>query len=93
MQAGEKIVIRVEYLGLFIRLAGISGEYLTLGKGSSLEELLETVFTRRPSLEKGNRSLFAAVNKKPITAPRAAWKEILLQDGDQVLLGVKVIGG
>ena len=93
MAPGRSMDVRVEYLGLLTRLAGLTGEIYSLKEGSSLQELMEAVLERRPSLQKGNKSFFIAINKKAISAARQKWSEIGLQPADTVIIGVKIIGG
>ncbi len=88
-----EIKVGVEYMGLIAKLAGRDKEQYTLPEGANVEILLQLILSRHEALNKGKSALFIAVNKKALPAHPPAWREHRLYADDQVMLGVKLIGG
>ncbi len=89
----EIMTIDVDYMGLIANLTGKDGERFELTEGSSLDDLLNEFLHQYPSFEKDQKSLLFVVNKKAVTTAKKSWNLFPLSNGDQVIIGVKIIGG
>jgi MoaD family protein len=79
--------IVVKYFALFRDIAGTDQDTVVIAEGLSVSELLETIRTKYPDMEKTKRDVLVSVNRNFAT------HEVKLKDGDEVAIFPPVSGG
>ena len=87
------INIKINYHGLISKITGKEEEIFSLSGEAVLSDLMEQVFNRYNMLKKQRRSLFIALNCKPVSPVQKDWQGQQLRNDDQLFIGVKVVGG
>ena len=79
--------IVVKYFALFRDITGTDQDTVVIAEGVSVSELLETIRTKYPDMEKTKRDVLVSVNRNFAT------HEVKLKDGDEVAIFPPVSGG
>lgn len=79
--------IVVKYFALFRDITGTDQDTVVIAEGLSVSELLETIRTKYPDMEKTKRDVLVSVNRNFAT------HEVKLKDGDEVAIFPPVSGG